>query len=96
MISHKGFNLTNRCADEYWAESSEEEHLSVGIGESDAPVPAMLRLMAARGMYRVNAVFGYLDMIVRIGIFDADEYVDRRFLKSVRALGWRDQLNPRQ
>lgn len=84
------------CADEYWTESFEPEHLSVGATDSDEAAPILLRLMAVRGTYYINTVFEYLDVISRLRTFNDDEPVNRRFVETADSLDRRDQLDTGQ
>ncbi len=81
------------CADEYWAESFNPEHLALGASDPDETAPALLRLMATRGTYYVNACFEYLHLISKIRTLDADEPVLTRLVETGAGLDRRDQLD---
>jgi hypothetical protein len=81
------------CADEYWAESFEPQHLSLGARESDEALPTLLRLMSTRGTYYINAVFEYLDAVAKFRTLDADEPTLRRLCEIGAGLDRRDQLD---
>lgn len=78
--------IKNQCADEYWAPSFEPSHL-----EEKGTI--LLRLLAARGTYFMNATFANLSTLADMRlIVDTSELMDR-FVTNAASLENRNELN---
>jgi hypothetical protein len=78
--------IARKCADEYWVPSFEPSHL-------ETKETVLLRLLASRGTYYMNATFSNLSTLSNMRlIIDTNELMDR-FVTNAAALENRNELN---